>query len=191
MPILETGNKYSALVWRQRGLSLVEVMVVVVILALLASVVVMTLPEDKPTAQEEAYRFAARLKAAQETSIMQARTSGLDVEPDTYQFVSLEDGKWYPYTLPAARQDIFDMPEGVAIFFSMESEVATGTSGGDRGFVSTGLGEKKEEKRLQPEVQFEPTGEVLPFEVMFLSREANWQVSLAEDGAISVELQGR
>ena len=126
MPISATGSDRR----REAGFTLTELMVVLTIIGLLATVVAMTMTDGRPSGAQEAERFAARLVRARDEALMTNRTVEVAVSPRGYAFrvggpqgwTPLEDGPfrevaWSPETrlsaTDAVEQVAFD-PAGVA-----------------------------------------------------------------------------
>lgn len=107
------------------GFTLVELMVVIVIVGLAASVAVLTMPEAGGSLAGEAEAFAARAKAARDGAILEARPAAIRVGPGGYEVQRRLDGEWRPG--PA-----HDWAEGTAA-------ALTGGSDGSIRFDSTGL----------------------------------------------------
>ena len=76
-------------------------MVVIVIIGLAAAAVVLAVPESGGSVQAEAERFAARVKAARDAAIVEARPAALAVDGAGYGFERRVGGAWQP----AARHD--------------------------------------------------------------------------------------
>ena len=81
---------------RERGFTLVELMVVIVIIGLAASVVVLAMPEAGGSLASEAETFAARAKAARDGAILDARPAAVRVGPGGYAVSRRIDGRWQP-----------------------------------------------------------------------------------------------
>ena len=79
---------------REGGFSLVEMMVVLVIIGLTASVVAINLPDPRGRLIDDGEAFAARARAAQEAAIVEARAMALWVSPSGYGFERYRDGEW-------------------------------------------------------------------------------------------------
>jgi general secretion pathway protein H len=71
---------------RERGFTLVEVLVVLVILGLASSAVLLTLPVGGMSLTTEAQRFTARLIRAQEEAILTNRTVEVRIDAEGYAF---------------------------------------------------------------------------------------------------------
>src|SRR3546814_20549678 len=77
-----------------RGLTLVELRVVLVIVGLMGAAVVLTAPDDSRTLVHEADTFAARLVHASEEAILTARVVQVTVDEHGYAFDRHSFGQW-------------------------------------------------------------------------------------------------
>ncbi|MFN3424949.1 MAG: GspH/FimT family pseudopilin [Novosphingobium meiothermophilum] len=80
----------------RNGFSLVEVLVVLMVMGLLASVVVLSLPGDERALRDEAERFAARTLAARDMAITGSQPVALVVSDSGYYFERRSDQQWQP-----------------------------------------------------------------------------------------------
>ncbi len=78
----------------RNGFSLVEMMVVLMVMGLLATAAVLTLPGDGRELRGEAERFAARTLAARDEAIIGARPISLVVSEQGYYFERRSEGAW-------------------------------------------------------------------------------------------------
>ena len=79
---------------RQYGFTLVELMVVLVIIGLAAAAVVLAVPEAGGSLSGEADRFAARVKAARDTAILESRAVAVQIGRGGYEVARRESGIW-------------------------------------------------------------------------------------------------
>jgi len=99
-----TGARTGGHFWlsrsRRQGLTLVELMIVLVILGLAGAAVVMTLPDPTPSLGREAEVFAARLVRAREEAILTNRTVEVTADGEGYAFRIRRPGERVPLDVP-------------------------------------------------------------------------------------------
>lgn len=78
------------------GFTLVELLVVITIVALLSGAVALTLPDPRGRLTEDAARFAARVRAAHDSAIIEARSVSVWVSAQGYGFDRRAGGSWQP-----------------------------------------------------------------------------------------------
>ena len=92
MPTSATGADLRR---HERGFTLVELMVVLVVLGLMTSVALVAVPRG-PSLASEAETFAARLGRAQEEAVLTNRAIGVRVDNQGYAFRRRTGGVWSP-----------------------------------------------------------------------------------------------
>lgn len=142
---------------RERGFTLVELMVVIAIMALAATAVVLTIPGEERTVRSEADRLAARLAAARDVAVIEGRSVSVNFAPSGYGFERKIDGSWQP--LPGRAFAQRGWPDGIR-FVAGDGQAAAhilfdriGTSPNPQAVVLTG-GDAREIVRVSA------TGEV-------------------------------
>ncbi|MFK7843111.1 MAG: type II secretion system minor pseudopilin GspH [Sphingorhabdus sp.] len=76
------------------GFTLVELMVVLLIIGLMASIVVFSIPGGSNVLEEDAQRFAARTAALRDNAILQSRPMAVQVTASGYSFLERRKGSW-------------------------------------------------------------------------------------------------
>jgi len=153
----------------RNGFSLVEMMVVLFVMGLLASVVVLSLPGDDRALRVEAERFAARTVAARDEAISGARTVAVVVGRAGYYFEVRRDAGWQP--LDPQRFGLVGWKPGTS------ASVAGGLAG-----ASTAAAPERQR------VVFDPVGLASGEARVRLSRGARaLAVSVARDGTVKLD----
>lgn len=168
-------NKRTRIRKNQRGVSLVEILVVLMIAAMVAGVVVTSMPPLRSAAQDESERFAARLSMAAEQAVTKGEMIGLKVEEDGYSFYRYDRGEWEAYNGDFKSAGSFSPDLAVEVTLA------------DTAMKNQQSETKKDtEETPRPGVLFAPTGETTPFEIAF--REKRARVDVVLDGAGGVKL---
>jgi general secretion pathway protein H len=92
-PTSATGPSRAA---AERGFTLVELMVALLVMALLTSAVLLTVPDTGPRLSDEAERLAGRLAHAREAALTANRPVEMVIRPDGYAFREQRRGAWAP-----------------------------------------------------------------------------------------------
>ncbi|MGE0775178.1 MAG: GspH/FimT family pseudopilin [Sphingomonadaceae bacterium] len=127
MPTSATGNSRIA---TPNGFTLVELLVVLVVIGLASAAVMLTLPDDRGGLRVEAERLAARVHAARDEAIVQARPVALIIDSSGYGFERYRRGEWRPITEPPF--DRREWPENMLVRIE-------GTSDGRVAFDEMGI----------------------------------------------------
>ncbi|WP_371432863.1 GspH/FimT family pseudopilin [Novosphingobium sp.] len=105
-----SSSRSAPSIGRANGFSLVEMLVVLFVIGLLASVVVLSMPGDERILRNEAERFAARTIAARDEAIVGGAPVALVVGPAGYYFQRRVDGAWL--ALPGKGFDLAAWKQG-------------------------------------------------------------------------------
>jgi general secretion pathway protein H len=167
---------------RAAGFTLIEVMVVVFIIGITASLAVLTMSGGEPPVETETRRLKTLLGLVREESILQGRNLGLRFDAQGYQFFVLGNDKW-----TALAQDPMlrhrELPDSLRLELEAEGEQL-------KFFPSDDDDEDKkdEDKEKTPQVFFLASGEVSPFSVIIRPFDGDaLRLSVSETGDIEVE----
>jgi general secretion pathway protein H len=179
---------------KQRGFTLIEVMVVIVLIGLMASLVQFNFsgnnPEDK--LKHESARFAAIFEVAAEYGMLNNIELGLVVKKDNYQFLAYDGTQWTEIpeqdwqanvTLPEEIElsiELDDLPIEEPLLFDAD----TFKEKNEDDF--TLLSKEEREKKIIPQVYILSGGDLSPFSVTFRLAEELAYIEGAEDLAYRV-----
>lgn len=165
---------------RQRGLTLVELLVVIVILALASSVVLLNAPPSRPDVREDAERFAARLSLAFDETIATGRAMRLAIDASGYRFETREDDAWSPLEGDKALGPRpFDARSTAKLEMADAADDNTEALGGDA------RDETADEEARR--ILLDPLGAQAAFSVRFSSADGAWLVTVTDGAAIEVK----
>ena len=123
---------------RRDGFTLVEMLIVLTVMALLASAVVLTVDRGGRGVASDASRLASRIAAARETAIVSARPVGVWITRSGYGFDVRSGGAWRP----AAQKpfETVDWPAGTSVAAAGMAGRQAALSGGKARLVFDNLG---------------------------------------------------
>ena len=144
---------------KQSGFTLLEIMIVVVIVGLLASVVApMVSKSADDLLKEQADRFIALVKLAQDESILQSRQLGLKMDTEGYSFLQQQDDSndWVFFSEGPFRERKLSSSTKTSLYLdgidiSLENDKEESFEGDE------------DEKKLKPQVFILSSGEMTPF----------------------------
>lgn len=143
---------------RRNGFTLIEMMVVLIIVGVIASLAMVRLTTDDDAAQarREAERLGALLRLARDEAIVRARSMGLHLAADGYRFALYDSGRW---------RDL----EGDAVFRERRLpdhlRLTVVDVGGALAPASPRAGRSRNDEEAPPQVILTAGGEVTPFEL--------------------------
>jgi general secretion pathway protein H len=163
----------------QRGVTLLELLVVMAILALTASIIVLSAPPPQGPAKAEAERFAVRLIAASEEAIIAGKALRLDLSPTDYRFLAFAEGEWKPV---AGAAFLAERRISSDVLATIEIE--------DPALANEAPATRPQDDPVR-RILLDPVGLVVPFVVDFADRNERWQVRQGADGRVEVRPYGR
>ena len=151
---------------RSRGFTLIELMVVILIIVIVLGLVGVNLEPDRETiVRDEARRMALLLRTAQQEAILQGKILAMEITPEGYVFLMLNDNSEFK---SLSQDEILrprDLPRDI-IISSVNIE-----------------GRPVTEK---PRLILLPTGELPEFTIIFSFGEIHWKVQGVFSGEIKV-----
>lgn len=166
---------------KERGLTLVELLVVIVILGLASSVVLLNAPPTRPAVRDDAERFAARMQLALDAAIADGGAMRLVIDPEGYSFEQLAGSDWVAVEdIPALAKKSFS--ESV----TATPEIEDAANDNARALGVEDREEDDEEDEGAIRVPLDPLGAQTPFTLQFSSRHGAWTVSVSAGAEVSV-----
>lgn len=170
------GQGVIARSW-EAGITLVELLVVMAILAFAAALIVLNAPPSHALAKEEAERFAARTRAAWEECVVKGATASIAISDRDYRVERFVGGKWEPSD-DARRFAERRMPDSVAMIAALEDPASKNEK------------PKQGEKEQPMRIILDPIGSTTPFRVEFRDGRERWVVRNLGDETIVVQRDG-
>ncbi|MBU2870323.1 type II secretion system minor pseudopilin GspH [Colwellia sp. E2M01] len=184
----------NSIVRKNQGFTLIEVMVVVVLIGLMASLVQFNFAGNKPadTLKHESARFAAIFEVVAEYGMLNNIELGLVVKKTSYEFLGYDGTSWTEIpdqdwdanvTLPEEVEisiELDDLPIEEPLLFNSD----TFKEKDEEDF--TLLSKEEQEEKIIPQVYILSGGELTPFSVTFRITEELAYDQDAEDIAYRV-----
>ncbi len=167
------------------GLTLVELLVVLVILALASSVVLVTAPPSRPLVRDEAERFAARMALALDEAITSAQPMRVTLDGAGYVFERFTPDGWTPI---ADDRFLSRRTLGRSVTQTPAVEDAANDNSRELGVDEDSNEEEAEEGVLT--IPLDPLGAQLGFSVNFSSSDGVWTVAVDQGAKVSVKENG-
>ncbi|WP_270373760.1 GspH/FimT family pseudopilin [Marinicauda sp. Alg238-R41] len=162
----------------EAGVSLVEMMVVVAIIAMMASVVTLSVTGRPALVELEAERLLARFLEARETALVTGTLVGFAPDPDAggYRFVTYRGGSWQ------------DLPDHPALAPRSLADTVRITLDGPAARSDAGRSEADDDP--VPHLWFDPTGLDMPFTILLQDARRDVRVVRTGEGALRIESRG-
>lgn len=168
-------NNLSALQAKHRGFTLIEVMVVIVLIGIMATMVQFSFGGKRPedVLKQESARFSAIFEVAAEYGMLNNIELGLIVKKDSYQFLGYDGTQWAEIPEQNWKSTV-DMPEQVKLSIELDDlpieepmlfDADTFKEKDEEDF--TLLSKEEQEKKIIPQVYILSGGDISPFSVTF------------------------
>ncbi len=176
------------------GFSLVELLAVILLLGLAATLVVVNMPPARDSLGDEADAFAARMAQAGRESILSGRMIGVRILPRGYELVVWRRGRWQAMPPGAQGQGTWDegtvavLTEGAARERTSQARSREARRGGGPERAQQGrAGQRGGETRPPPRIRFDPIGISTPFTLSLQRGGAVYIVKGDANGAVVVQ----
>lgn len=159
----------------QRGVSLVELLIVLSIIAMVAGVVIINAPPARSELRDDADRIAAQLDFAVQEAITSGALIGILLEETGYSFYLYRRGEWRETGSRHLAGARFGSDYAVSINLEQQAKRNELVSG-----------REEPEGEIHPQVIFSPTGETTAFSIGLQDRQGAFLVSLNASGKVEV-----
>ncbi|MCU7940978.1 MAG: prepilin-type N-terminal cleavage/methylation domain-containing protein [gamma proteobacterium symbiont of Bathyaustriella thionipta] len=160
------GQRRSRLCCNQ-GFSLIEIMIVVLIIGISASMAVLYIDNSDDRLKSEAKRLLGMTQLVRDDAIITGRSLAMIVERTNYYFSFLENGKWLPLSAKPFKK--ITVSDDIQLRFI--------------------LSDKRDDSSKQPAnlFYFLPTGETSEFQVWISNADTQYHLSSTPLGELSLK----
>ncbi|MEC4726195.1 type II secretion system minor pseudopilin GspH [Shewanella sp. D64] len=159
----------------QKGFTLMEVLLVILLMGMAASAVTMSMSgaDKQRDLEKTAQQFMAATEMVLDETVLSGHFIGIVVEKESYKYVIYDEGKWKPLTndrILGERQ----MEAGVRIDLVLDGLPLVQDDEEKDSWFEEPLIEKSEEDKKkfpEPQILLFPSGEMSAFELMFVSED--------------------
>lgn len=166
------------------GFTLIEILVVMVIIGVLATMALLSVGSREPSTSLEARRLAELLRLATEEAVLQGQEWGLHLTDEGYEFMVLNGATWQTTTDEMFRPRQF--PPELEPRLSLEGEELLvelspkepSSLGDEQSMI-----EKDKKKVRTPQILILSSGEVSSFQIALYAREQpTWRIISGQEG---------
>ncbi|MCE2573543.1 type II secretion system minor pseudopilin GspH [Motilimonas eburnea] len=151
------------------GFTLLEIMLVIMLMGLVSSAVVMTMPSNSgyKALKLETQRLASFVEVLSDQALMTSRELGIVVEEQSYQFVfyDVEKKRWYALPEDKIKTQV-TLPEDMELALTLSGFVWDDRDEQEELFEDESVFDEPEEQ-LIPQIHIMSSGEITPFVMRF------------------------
>lgn len=193
---LQHGQHAAKHTVRQRGFTLFELLIVVVIVAILFTYTTLAIRSDSPEdlIQEEAQRLERLVQLALEESIMRGEEYAIEVYQDGYRFLRFSENQWLPLSDDRILRER-ELPHNMELEMRLEeTEIVIDPASdliSEQKLELDADTEENEETKISPQIYLLSSGEITPeFDIRFyiLGIETSYFVKGFFDGSLKTEI---
>ncbi len=174
---------------RNGGFSLIEILVVIVIIGIVASIAILsvTLAGGDSQVREEAQRIVSLVEVAQDESLLQGREFGLEFMQGAYRFVEFDPlSRQWSEIIGDDTLRLRQLPEELELELYIEDRRVVLKT--DPARMKSGEEERRGIEQYAPHVLIYSSGDMSPFEIHFVRRIDDSVVAVQGDLAGTLEI---